>query len=775
MAAKEIRSLNRVNESTGNTEMFYPATTTDAVADRTRQKSLADVLGDLEYNSGAYDISAAHNNATYADLAAALGTNGANVPAAVRKGGMSIKFICSSDNKYVRYNYLISSVVDADFANVKNWIVADAVVKLHGVNLLDNSTKEHGKRFNSASSSAAINSGSTASTYTLTPYVEVEQGVSYYTLRPETAGYNSSYCWFDANKQWIAGGAFSDKWINKEVLVAPTGAKYFRMDYYDPNVVSTGVMVAKSAVKIPYEEYHEWDALSNDVKLNTAHLEQVFDSPKGQKIEQNEQDIAELAEIVNEITGDEETSEVLQSEAAASGQWSGTVGETITTATNQYRRRYKKVKVEEGKRYAILYVNGFCAITDENDVILEISDYSPGTVLMTWTFVVPTNGAYVYVTGFSGVSPILFNIISDNKIVLRKGKKLAYTTSSTAEIVKGTQMFKENPLKINMSGQGTFTLALSENRKSVGIWISMTSFDAFKFQAGNTLTIKFKDIDGTVLRTVTGSGDVAFDYYFSLKRNMFLHWSGTATEKKCATIEIAWNISDVGVSANMMLYPYAIKDFVVIPTALINLGHWSNGREKMEAYINNGIKVTVTGSLPSTDADIEYAREQCGNGMMDYGIYGNELNTSDSSLMESTPINAQFEYAMGRISNKYQITDKVISYGAQQHRTGINGNHAAKVAGIKSFRNYGIVGYIPFVSQDDNDCVCIEMTYTGDWYYRIASYGVSGFFSHTTDLTPNTTNIGYLKGMIDNNLAQSMTMRELYEKCIDELTIEEYE
>ena len=103
MAAKEIRSLNRVNESTGNTELFYPATTTDAVADRTRQKSLADILDDLEDNSGAYDISAAHNNATYADLAAALGTNGANVPAAVRKGGMSIKYVQSVDNKYVQY------------------------------------------------------------------------------------------------------------------------------------------------------------------------------------------------------------------------------------------------------------------------------------------------------------------------------------------------------------------------------------------------------------------------------------------------------------------------------------------------------------------------------------------------------------------------------------------------------------------------------------------------------------------------------------------------
>ena len=36
--------------------------------------------------------------ATYTDLADALGTNGANVPAGIRKGGMSIKFVHTSDN-----------------------------------------------------------------------------------------------------------------------------------------------------------------------------------------------------------------------------------------------------------------------------------------------------------------------------------------------------------------------------------------------------------------------------------------------------------------------------------------------------------------------------------------------------------------------------------------------------------------------------------------------------------------------------------------------------
>ena len=62
-----------------------------------------------------YDISANHpdgqgNPTPYADLAAALGTNGANIPADIRRGGMRIQFIQgtvqSSDNKYKRFDLI---------------------------------------------------------------------------------------------------------------------------------------------------------------------------------------------------------------------------------------------------------------------------------------------------------------------------------------------------------------------------------------------------------------------------------------------------------------------------------------------------------------------------------------------------------------------------------------------------------------------------------------------------------------------------------------------
>ena len=45
---KEIRPLQRYNENTEQTEIFYPATTTDAIAHPTKRKSLTNVISDIE-------------------------------------------------------------------------------------------------------------------------------------------------------------------------------------------------------------------------------------------------------------------------------------------------------------------------------------------------------------------------------------------------------------------------------------------------------------------------------------------------------------------------------------------------------------------------------------------------------------------------------------------------------------------------------------------------------------------------------------------------------
>lgn len=73
-----------------------------------------------------YDISVNHpdgqgNPTPYTNLTAALGTNGANIPADIRRGGMSIKFIQgtvqSSDNKYVQHRCMAQNFT----TNVTQW------------------------------------------------------------------------------------------------------------------------------------------------------------------------------------------------------------------------------------------------------------------------------------------------------------------------------------------------------------------------------------------------------------------------------------------------------------------------------------------------------------------------------------------------------------------------------------------------------------------------------------------------------------------------------
>lgn len=72
-----------------------------------------------------YDISKAHASggvlATYADLSAALGTNGSNVPVERRQGGMVVQFVRSSDNKYVQYRYMGTEITGTPFLDTANW------------------------------------------------------------------------------------------------------------------------------------------------------------------------------------------------------------------------------------------------------------------------------------------------------------------------------------------------------------------------------------------------------------------------------------------------------------------------------------------------------------------------------------------------------------------------------------------------------------------------------------------------------------------------------
>lgn len=85
--------------------------------------TLNNAVKNVVAESGVYDVSANNDNTKFESLNALLSSANLNtlIPTDIRKGGMSIKFVLSSDNNYVQFRYMSSSTAVADFTNVGNW------------------------------------------------------------------------------------------------------------------------------------------------------------------------------------------------------------------------------------------------------------------------------------------------------------------------------------------------------------------------------------------------------------------------------------------------------------------------------------------------------------------------------------------------------------------------------------------------------------------------------------------------------------------------------
>lgn len=92
-------------------------------------------------DGGVFDITAYNNNTKYADLTAALGTNGANVPQYLQKGGISVKFVQSYDNKYVQYRL----ITDEWSVNTNNWVISVRNIEFDSSEYIELTTDSKGK------------------------------------------------------------------------------------------------------------------------------------------------------------------------------------------------------------------------------------------------------------------------------------------------------------------------------------------------------------------------------------------------------------------------------------------------------------------------------------------------------------------------------------------------------------------------------------------------------------------------------------------------------
>ena len=104
----------------------------DGLAKEFNKQNTKIILGDV------YDVSSNNNGATFESISALLNSSDLStlIPTSVRHGGMSIRFIHSSDNKYVQYSYMETTTTAATFTNIDNWQGVDDVLVYQSKNMI---------------------------------------------------------------------------------------------------------------------------------------------------------------------------------------------------------------------------------------------------------------------------------------------------------------------------------------------------------------------------------------------------------------------------------------------------------------------------------------------------------------------------------------------------------------------------------------------------------------------------------------------------------------
>ena len=196
---------------------------------------------------GVYNVSVDHTTdnqpKVYASLSAAL----QDVPQAKKKGGMSVKFVLSSDNKYVQYRLMLSTFTAAQFVNAANWQGVDAVPTPESKN-----TVESGGVTDYAEKAVLSNSGkfnilfkefymvgqSFAMTDVTSLYIDkgkARSGGVYRTGITLKVGNTEVFTYYeDKSTQEEAVAVFKDKEINvalKDNLITSSVRLYFIIDW----------------------------------------------------------------------------------------------------------------------------------------------------------------------------------------------------------------------------------------------------------------------------------------------------------------------------------------------------------------------------------------------------------------------------------------------------------------------------------------------------------------------------------------------------------------
>lgn len=179
-----------------------------------------------------YDISAHHSNNTYVDLAAAL-DGGNNIPQSLQKGGMSVKFVQSSDNKYIQARCMAQNFT----TDVTQWQGVDSkpvdgshnLLESNGAapfnSLMPNGYKFYGRIQGYLDSNGTFHSGGT---YNCTDYISVTPGIVVTIKEYYDAGTNVAFGYSDKNgSNPVVLLQATSGLLEKDILI-PEGVNYVR-------------------------------------------------------------------------------------------------------------------------------------------------------------------------------------------------------------------------------------------------------------------------------------------------------------------------------------------------------------------------------------------------------------------------------------------------------------------------------------------------------------------------------------------------------------------
>lgn len=269
------------DSSVGTSKIIDGAVTTDKVADGAITDAKLENPVSVSQNtltiggnyagevSTTYDVTLHNNGTTFDSLEALLSDANLNtlIPLVVRKGGMSIKFVCSSDNKYVQYFLKKNewSTDPNDWENVSAQVAMlwekekKCVEKKNQVELLDNAIFSNG--FFDIDGDFHENQN-----FKVSPFIEIKPETKYRIEGSEDLGQSTiCYVQYDENYQQISSNYMSQG--RTQAIVTGATAKYIRISVR--NAAMPTKMFLFSLVDNKNIEYNPLDGYTNMRQWNT--------------------------------------------------------------------------------------------------------------------------------------------------------------------------------------------------------------------------------------------------------------------------------------------------------------------------------------------------------------------------------------------------------------------------------------------------------------------------------------------------------------------------